>query len=720
MGQTFANNKPGSKSFADAHRGTAEIVAEHLSAERGPLILSAAPLSGLTSFLQATAFSALGRADAGFVFRFTFASGETAKDAAKRTASEFLSGYVANSRREAAPSIGGWPSSEIVKMAGIGDLQWIERAVERIAGPGEKSIEQCLSIIELAIRAGRKIAVITDEIHHAAAEPDGLRSLILLRQLSENLGFPLVLAGRRRSFSEIRAQRTIAFERLLADSGLEFSTEAAGDLSLDLDDASLDLLATQTGGRPGLITDILRRLKTDEKSFDGFASIQRAYCEEVFGGSCGKWFDKTIDDALGTRNRVRAFEIFGDARSNGGSVPLALFQDRMGFDEARAWRAAAMLNSAEIVDRSAYSIERSNAPTIIDLFESRTQTELHREPRALVFSSLVASMVSRSTTVMAGRYRRQTAIGVKDVLASFDGRPVPAVLFDPKNFAEKYKGNDRTEIGVGLSAETEHIELPNIVFSASIESIYPQIAAQLDQERGAFAVGFPKHRFGSEDRVFWLAAEIESKLPATAELTEFWCDRLEAAAVSAGLENCRLWLITPDGFEDDACDILTGRGSVGSSRMQAEFILEILKNKMPATADLGAEEMAEYEIVIPMSGESELIAAHTLEEIAKRHGFMAHDINQIKTALVEACINAVEHSHSPDRRIRQKFTVGRDKITIDVTNRGLRLADAPRPAADSARRGWGLKLMEKLMDEVTINDTDDGTSITMVKQLKAA
>ena len=714
----FPNNKPGSNSFADAHRGTTELVAGYLSAERGPMILSAAPLSGLTTFLRTIASS--DTADAGFVFHFGFTSGETAKDAAERMASEFLSGYVANSRRESAPSIGGWPPSEIIKMAGIGDLQWIERAVERIAGPGEKSIEQCLSVIELAIRAGRKIAVIADDVHQAATEPDGLRSILFLKRLSENLGFPLVLAGRRRSISEIMANRTIAFERLLGDAGLEFTMEAAGELALDLDDASMDLLATQTGGRPGVITDILRRLKTDEKPFDGFASIQRAYCEEVFGGSCGKWFDKTIDDALGVRNRVRAFEMFGDARPNGGPVPLALFQDRMGFDEARTWRAAALLNSAEIVDRSAYSIDRSNDPTISDLFESRTRTELHGEPRALVFSSLVASMVSRSTKVMAGRYRRETALGVKDVLASFDGRNVPAILFDPKKFAEKYKGNDRSEIGLGLNAETENIELPNIVFSASIESIYPQIAAQLDQERGAFAVGFPKHRFGSEDRVFWFAAEIDSKLPATAALAEFWCDRLEAAALSAGLENFKLWLITPDGFEDDACDVLVNRGAVGSSRKQAELISELLKNEAPTEADSGEEEMAEYEIVIPMSGESELIAAHTLEEIAKRHGFMAHDINQIKTALVEACINAVEHSHSPDRRIRQKFTVGHDKITIDVTNRGLRLADAPRPSADSARRGWGLKLMEKLMDEVTINDTDDGTSITMVKQLKAA
>ncbi|MEK7854721.1 MAG: ATP-binding protein, partial [Acidobacteriota bacterium] len=54
--------------------------------------------------------------------------------------------------------------------------------------------------------------------------------------------------------------------------------------------------------------------------------------------------------------------------------------------------------------------------------------------------------------------------------------------------------------------------------------------------------------------------------------------------------------------------------------------------------------------------------------------------------------------------------------------RGLRLTDR-KPAeqideADpSTRRGWGMKLIEKLMDEVHIDHTDDGTSISMTKYL---
>ncbi|MBP9109112.1 MAG: ATP-binding protein, partial [Pyrinomonadaceae bacterium] len=63
------------------------------------------------------------------------------------------------------------------------------------------------------------------------------------------------------------------------------------------------------------------------------------------------------------------------------------------------------------------------------------------------------------------------------------------------------------------------------------------------------------------------------------------------------------------------------------------------------------------------------------------------------------------------------------KITITISNRGLRLADKQPVATDDAasneRRGWGLKLIRGLMDDVKIEDTDDGTRITMVKRLAA-
>ena len=122
-----------------------------------------------------------------------------------------------------------------------------------------------------------------------------------------------------------------------------------------------------------------------------------------------------------------------------------------------------------------------------------------------------------------------------------------------------------------------------------------------------------------------------------------------------------------------------------------------------------------------MDADAELIAAHSVEEIARRHNLDPKSINQIKTALVEACINASEHSLSPDRKIYQRFRVEDDRVVLTVSNRGLRLAsNAVGVPSQEGRRGWGLRLMRNLMDEVSIEEVDDGTRIVMTKYLKAA
>jgi serine/threonine-protein kinase RsbW len=135
--------------------------------------------------------------------------------------------------------------------------------------------------------------------------------------------------------------------------------------------------------------------------------------------------------------------------------------------------------------------------------------------------------------------------------------------------------------------------------------------------------------------------------------------------------------------------------------------------------------MDEYEMVIPMGADTELIAAQAVDQIARRLKFPPLAINQIKTALVEACINAAEHSLSPDRKIYQRFRAENDKLVLTVASRGVVPANLANPSGEKngnqttqARRGWGLKLIETLMDEVEFQRVDDGTQLRMVKYLR--
>src|SRR5205085_11823238 len=130
---------------------------------------------------------------------------------------------------------------------------------------------------------------------------------------------------------------------------------------------------------------------------------------------------------------------------------------------------------------------------------------------------------------------------------------------------------------------------------------------------------------------------------------------------------------------------------------------ELLKSRLRADNEIVARSADEFEMVLPMSADTEIITARTAEQIARRVNFRPEAINQIKTAVVEACINAAEHSLSPDRKIYQRFVVEDDRLVITVASRGVLPStngNAVDPENGNGRRGWGLKLIKTLMDEV--------------------
>ena len=186
-------------------------------------------------------------------------------------------------------------------------------------------------------------------------------------------------------------------------------------------------------------------------------------------------------------------------------------------------------------------------------------------------------------------------------------------------------------------------------------------------------------------------------------------------------------MLSPEGFTPEASELLNEREAFSSSRHQ----LELLTARIGAgDADKSAAAPGdEFEMVIPVGDDTELIAASTVEQLARRLDFQPEAINQIKTALVEACINAAEHSLSPDRKIYQRFRLESDKLTVTVSSRGRTI---PPPTAEQSngndtnttergtkgRRGWGLKLIRTLMDEVEFEPADDGTCLRMTKYLR--
>ncbi len=695
------------------------------------LMVSGAPLLGVSELLRQTYDRLFGEQEGGETIPFYFAlrkSDKTARHAAARFLEQFLQQTVAYRRNDrkilaAAPDV-----SELAEIAPPADGYWIDRLVETCGSENRPNndaafVRNCLSAPLRALANGVRVFVMLDDLHEAANLSGEIDFIVELNEIFSRFQAPFVFAGRRRFLSGEVVARD--FEQLeikalsFTDAGfLAENLAAAHDVKIN--DQTRDLLAVQFDGNPLFIKIMLQSASEKKMALDSFQKVEQIYTDQIFGGRMSRIFDACFDEiARETETQKQLLSLLFDAQNNEyEKTHVETWQSRTNLQDTEFFRAMRLLNTDEIIRLTSNLVETMRENVVLnDYVAARFRLEIVLQNRALTVGETLSEFVKRAPRLMAEFYRKNSAIGLREILGVFDCQEIPVGLLDYSRFKDKLKGAPDAEILKTLKSETEKITLPQIVYTAHTVSFYPQFAQVTERERSAVALGFIKSSYTDEDETVWIAAEIDSKLEAKKELTEFWCDRLEMVALMCNFPNYKIWLVAPEGFAPEAIAVLQSRGASGSSKKQIELLVEFLGAKEVLGEKIKANE---YEIIVPMGEDTELIAAQTVEEIAKRHHFAPKAINQIKTALVEACINASEHGNSPDRKIYQKFMIENDKIVITISNRGLRLTDknAHEIEPPEGRRGWGLKLMKNLMDEVKFEQVDDGTRISMTKYLK--
>jgi serine/threonine-protein kinase RsbW len=136
--------------------------------------------------------------------------------------------------------------------------------------------------------------------------------------------------------------------------------------------------------------------------------------------------------------------------------------------------------------------------------------------------------------------------------------------------------------------------------------------------------------------------------------------------------------------------------------------------------------LREVTLTLPLAPDMEVAASKTATAMAELMSMDADRVDEVRMAVVEACINAIEHSHSRDRRVQLTFEVlgGREPEALRITVCDAGIGFAPErvqePTIEAklrapSKRGWGIKIMRGLMDDVEIHSGSDGTRIVMTK-----
>ena len=134
------------------------------------------------------------------------------------------------------------------------------------------------------------------------------------------------------------------------------------------------------------------------------------------------------------------------------------------------------------------------------------------------------------------------------------------------------------------------------------------------------------------------------------------------------------------------------------------------------------------EVRLPSRLGFEKVAMSTAASVAKLMGFRDERIDDLKTAIAEACINAIEHGN----RLNEKLSVGvvlsagSDQLEIKVMDDGKGMKQQPtKPDIDKKMhgeedpRGMGMFLIQALVDEAewVVGTNGKGSYVRLVIRL---
>ena len=123
---------------------------------------------------------------------------------------------------------------------------------------------------------------------------------------------------------------------------------------------------------------------------------------------------------------------------------------------------------------------------------------------------------------------------------------------------------------------------------------------------------------------------------------------------------------------------------------------------------------------------SEKIAIEKAESLAKKMGFSADRIEDLKTAVAEACINAMEHGNKfdQDTKVGVILTANTTSLRIAVHDQGTGInpENIPEKRTDDSgllrKRGHGIFIIKKLVNEFSYEAKQgEGNNVTIIIHL---
>ncbi|RMF85429.1 MAG: ATP-binding protein [Nitrospirae bacterium] len=134
----------------------------------------------------------------------------------------------------------------------------------------------------------------------------------------------------------------------------------------------------------------------------------------------------------------------------------------------------------------------------------------------------------------------------------------------------------------------------------------------------------------------------------------------------------------------------------------------------------------ELRLTLPPVADMELVAVRAADVVGRAIGLDRDQIEAVGVAVAEAFLNAVEHGGGREVEVRvleECWKDGSRALVVEVEDRGPGFdperGPKRRPMGRLKRRGWGLRLMRELVDELQVESQPGRTVVRLCKRREA-
>ncbi len=556
----------------------------------------------------------------------------------------------------------------------------------------------------------------------------------ILRPYIKSGHFPMIVSGSSPGYvtSSLKREGLYGAFQLVEVGGLsqEASIRAWGPLFERRKIRMPEYLLHRAAARLGYVP-IYQRMLAEEISFrnsrvEDEVGLENLFALSVTEGKLNRYWREFFENAIPDRvNRARAVKFL--KRVICDEFPINTFEGAfslMGTSPDEGGEILSALEFKGLLKSDFEQIQFVRDPVLADFLFWAFERGVLGKHTSQVAASIVQAKISRGRPEESREEHERSSETAKEMMRKWDCREVPALLFEFGKFREKFGQKGLLEVLIGLEGDPRTVRLPKI---SSVSTGYRSLRGASRFDFDLVAYGFRDGDFSEENLVIWAVDVVVDKTlaPSTVEHFENRCRLL---SLEKGLKPGQFhkWILFEGTAEESVVGLAERYGILLTHQAQMRLFLNMFgmqelekgREEMPPREPRAGEKPLEFELVLPMKADTEVVAARVAEEVAAYASLDKDTVDRIKMAIIEACINAFEHSGSVSGKVRLRYVLSPERIELFVQDEGKGFRPSKAEGDAKRNRGWGLKLISELVDEVDIVTGELGTTVRMVKNLR--